>query len=140
VNFIGGVYTWRVDIPFHKSNVIVDVTYRRRILMGATLTAASGNSLMKSDDAQGKEMVVLAKCIIKVGYVCTVYYPNHDDPESYENHEMYHEQNARVIRIHEKGGVDLEMTTGPARGKICENVAPTNLFFWGPFSSSTGNG
>lgn len=108
--------------------------------METALTVAPSLSPERLEGEEQKELAVLAKCIIKIGYVCTVYYPSHHDAESYRDHRMYHEQNARVVRIHKKGGLDLEMTTGPAKGSISENVDPTNLFFWGPFSSSTGVG
>lgn len=89
---------------------------------------------------QEKELVVLAKCVIKVGYFCTVYFPTHDDPESYREHCLYHEQNAKVVRIRQRGGLDLEMTTGEATGEIVKDIDPTNIFFWGPFTSTTGKG
>lgn len=108
--------------------------------MKTDLTVTRDKSPQKSGGMQEKEIVVLAKCVIRIGYVCTVYFPSHDDADSYRAHRLYHQQNAKVVKIRQKGGLDLEMTTGPAKGSISENVDPTNLFFWGPFTSSTGCG
>lgn len=110
------------------------------VIMKATLTVTRDKSPEKSGNMHEKEIVVLAKCIVKVGYVCTVYFPTHHDADSYRQHNLYHNQNAKVVNIRRKGGLDLEITSGPVKGSITKNVDPTNLFFWGPFISQAGNG
>ncbi len=106
-----------------------------------TTTAVVPNEPAKNPQGvQEKEIAVLAKCVIRIGYVCTVYYPIHYDADSERQHRLYHNENAKVVSIRQEGSLDLEMTTGPAKGKIIEYVDPTNLFFWGSFISSTGVG
>ena len=107
--------------------------------MSSSIEVTKEACLEDQDCEQGRDMAVLAVCRIKVGYVCTIYYPTHGDVESFCDHERYHEQSAEVIKVR-KDSLDIRVTSGPRKGDVLKETDPTELFFWGPFTSKTNCG
>jgi hypothetical protein len=88
----------------------------------------------KGEGLQEKKLAVSAMCVIRIGDVCTIDYPSHHDPESYRFHLACDGQSARVVKIHaDHDGVDLELLTGSAQGRVVKKITPAILFFSGPF-------
>lgn len=92
------------------------------------------NDLDVGDISERKsaELLVRARCRVSVGDECTVYFPDHCDADSYDQHRNYHNQSAVVVSIGESS-VDLRMTTGRKTGSVVHNVAPMHIFFCGLF-------
>lgn len=91
-------------------------------------------------DAEGsttseKLYAVRATCLIGINDVCTVYFPDSDDLGSAVFHGNCHEQNAKVVKLNGKN-MDIEMTSGPWKGRVVPGFHPLHLFFWGPFGAA----
>lgn len=97
-----------------------------------TLVVQSTGRVLGDSQRDCNTFTVMARCLISVGDRCAINFPDHDDPDSYRHHRLYHGQEAEVVKIRRKS-VDLKLLTGPAAGEISRDVRPTNLVFLGPY-------
>lgn len=88
-----------------------------------------GDNVTRLGNDQGA-YTVRAECVISVGDPCTVYFPHHDDNESYHGYRHYHGQTAVVEALREQS-IDIRMTSGLSKDAVIAGVWPINLVFAG---------
>lgn len=79
-----------------------------------------------------RKFIVHATCMVSIGDTCTVYFPDHEDHESYMFHINCHGQSARIIGFG-NSGVDIEITSGSWAGKTITSIQSKWLIMDGTF-------
>lgn len=100
---------------------------------GLVSNSGGGTDNVAANNNDGKEYVVKAQCLIRIGDVCTIDFPDHEDHESYMFHLNCHGHKALISCMHESG-FGIRMMSGPWKDAELPSIQSKWMFFEGPFA------